>query len=166
MDYIELSTVLNFPACGTRQCVNVGIVNDLMDEPEEEFGISLEKTPDLNSGILLDPVNGKIFIEDNGKYTVLESWATLQCSLYFMCALQTNSIFDNSKLKSSGLSLTLPCTVHAPIINASIHILHICSFYHSWCNITGILYPTCPHIKQFKTHKCCISIKTYQNVRV
>lgn len=69
MDYVKVSTILNFPACGTRQCVNVGIVNDLVDEAEEEFGVSLERTPNLNGGIILDPVNGKIFIQDDGKYS-------------------------------------------------------------------------------------------------
>ena len=96
MDYIELSTVLNFPACGTRQCVNVGIVNDLMDEAEEEFGVTLERTPDLHSGIVLDQVNGKIFIEDDGKYTVCESWFAFSLRLHFTKVF--NFLFPSSIL--------------------------------------------------------------------
>ena len=46
----------------------MAIVDDLMDEPEEGFGVSLERTPDLDSRVTLDPDNGEIFIEDEGKY--------------------------------------------------------------------------------------------------
>ena len=67
MDYIGLSTTLLFPACETQQCVNVGIVDDLSDEPEEGFGVTLERTPELNSRIILNPANGEIRIQDNGK---------------------------------------------------------------------------------------------------
>ena len=72
MDYIRLSTTLRFPECETRQCVNVAIVDDLTDEPEEGFGVTLERTPDLNSRIILNPVNGEILLQDNGNY--IESW--------------------------------------------------------------------------------------------
>ena len=68
MDYIRLSTTLRFPACETRQCVNVAIVDDLTDEPEEGFSITLERTPDLNSRIILNPMNGDILIQDNGNF--------------------------------------------------------------------------------------------------
>ena len=67
MDYVEHSTTLRFSACETRQCVNVAIVDDLTDEPEEGFGVTLERTPELNSRITLNPVNGEILIQDNGK---------------------------------------------------------------------------------------------------
>ena len=67
MDYIGLSTTLRFPACETQQCVNVAIiVDDLRDEPEEGFGVTLERTPELNRRIILNPVNGEILIQDNG----------------------------------------------------------------------------------------------------
>ena len=67
MDYKhEFSTILSFPACETRQCVDVVIVNDLRDEPEEGFSVTLERTPDLDSRIMLHPLNGEIFIEDDG----------------------------------------------------------------------------------------------------
>ena len=69
-EYTELSVILNFLSCETRKCVDVTIVDDLIDEPDEEFGITLdlEWTPDLNSRIILDPVNEVIFIQDDGKY--------------------------------------------------------------------------------------------------
>ena len=68
MDYkLNSSTILSFPACDTRQCVDMIIVNDLMDEPEEGFGVTLERTPHLDSRIMLHPVNGEIFIKDDGK---------------------------------------------------------------------------------------------------
>ena len=74
MDYSrKLFTILSFSACGTRQCVDVTIVDDIMDEPEEGFNVTLERTPDLDSRITLDPDNGKIFIEDDGKYALLTS---------------------------------------------------------------------------------------------
>ena len=72
MDYNrELFTILSFSACETRQCVDVAIVDDIMNEPEEEFNVTLERTPDLDSRITLDPDNGKIFIQDDGKYALL-----------------------------------------------------------------------------------------------
>ena len=61
----ELFTILSFSACEKRQCVDVAIVNDLMDDPEERFGVTLENISD--SRIILDPVNGQIFIQDDGK---------------------------------------------------------------------------------------------------
>ena len=68
LDYIRLSRILSFAACETKQCVDVEIVNDVVDEPQEKFVVTLERTPDLNSRIMLDPVNEEIFIQDNGKY--------------------------------------------------------------------------------------------------
>ena len=65
MDYIGLSVILNFATCETRHCVNVSIVEDFVDEPEEEFGVILERTVGLNNRITLDPVDGNIFIMDN-----------------------------------------------------------------------------------------------------
>ena len=73
MDYIGLSTTLRFLACEIRQCMNVAIVDDLLDEPEEGFGVTLERTPDLNSRIVLNPVNGEILIQDNGNFISVDS---------------------------------------------------------------------------------------------
>ena len=67
----ELFTILSFSACETRQCVDVAIVNDLMNEPEERFGVTLERTPDLDSRIILDRDDGQIFIQNDGKINKL-----------------------------------------------------------------------------------------------
>ena len=63
MDYQPLSTTISFESCETRQCINISIVSDLIDEPEESFNYTLERTPDLDPRISLDPVEGEIVIE-------------------------------------------------------------------------------------------------------
>ena len=65
MDYIGLSRILSFAACETRQCVNVTIVDDLVDEPVEEFYFSLERTMSLDSRISLRPVDTRVIMHDN-----------------------------------------------------------------------------------------------------
>ena len=74
MDYGAPSTVLMFAACETRSCVNVTIVDDLVDELEEILNVTLERTPGLDSRITLYPVDGQIVIIDNdgiSEYTML-----------------------------------------------------------------------------------------------
>ena len=69
-DYGALSSILRFDSCETHDCVNVDIVNDLVDEPEEFFRVTLMRTNGLDSRISLNPVDGQIVITDNGgKYT-------------------------------------------------------------------------------------------------
>ena len=71
MDYIELSTILSFPTCGTRQCVNVTIVDDDVLENVESFDVTLERTPGLDMRITLDPVDGVIEIrDDDGLFSI------------------------------------------------------------------------------------------------
>ena len=65
MDYIGLSRILTFPACKTRQCVNITIVDDLVDESVEEFDVTLERTIGLDTRITLDPVDARVLIYDN-----------------------------------------------------------------------------------------------------
>ena len=65
MDYETVSQVVNFAACETRQCVNVTIVDDFVDEPIESFTVTLERTPGLDVRITLDPVDGVVEIDDN-----------------------------------------------------------------------------------------------------
>ena len=65
MDYIGLSTILSFPACGTRECVNVTIVDDSVLENVESFDVTLERTPALDMRITLDPVDGVVEITDD-----------------------------------------------------------------------------------------------------
>ena len=70
MDYLELNSTLSFDACQNRSCINVIIVDDLVDEPLEYFNFTLERTPDLDTRISLNPVDGRIAIIDNGKYLI------------------------------------------------------------------------------------------------
>ena len=65
MDYLALAEVLIFDACETQQCVVVTIVDDVVDEPEEVFRVALERTSDLDSRIILEPIDGEIIIADN-----------------------------------------------------------------------------------------------------
>ena len=72
MDYGALSSILMFGACESRDCVSVTIVDDLVDELEEFFRATLERTNGLDNRITLNPVDGQIEITDNdGKYTPL-----------------------------------------------------------------------------------------------
>ena len=65
MDYVSLSTTLMFAACETQRCVNVTIVENIIVESIETFCITLERTPDLDSRITLNPVTEEIEIIDN-----------------------------------------------------------------------------------------------------
>ena len=67
MDYIEVSRILRFAACEARQCVNVTIVSDTVDEPVEEFDITLERTIGLDSRIRLAPVDASVIINDDNE---------------------------------------------------------------------------------------------------
>ena len=72
MDYDAFTgVILNFPVCTQRICISAIIVDDLVDEPNESFFVNLERTPDLDGRIRLDPVVGEIEIEDNdGIYSI------------------------------------------------------------------------------------------------
>ena len=68
IDYIGLSSILNFDACETRQCVDVTIVDDTLNETVEEFDITLERTLGLDFRILLQPVDARVIIyQDKSK---------------------------------------------------------------------------------------------------
>ena len=67
MDFIGFSSILNFAACETRQCVNVTIVDDSVNEPVEEFDITLQRTLGLDTRISLEPVDARVEIYDNEK---------------------------------------------------------------------------------------------------
>ena len=58
----SVSTLLMFDSCETRQCTNITIMNDTSIE---SFFVTLEKTPDLDSRITLDPAVGEIFVTAN-----------------------------------------------------------------------------------------------------
>jgi hypothetical protein len=65
MDYLQLNSTLSFATCQKRRCMNVLIVNDMVDEPEEFFNYTLERTPGLDTRILLAPIDGQISISDD-----------------------------------------------------------------------------------------------------
>ena len=65
LDYGVVNTILVFAACEMRSCVDVFITDDIILEKDESFGITLRRTRDLDSRIILDPVNGVIEVADN-----------------------------------------------------------------------------------------------------
>ena len=66
MDYMGFSMTLTFAACETRRCVDVNIVDDLVDGPDEVFDYSLEPTTSgLDPRITVRPDEGEVVIADN-----------------------------------------------------------------------------------------------------
>ena len=63
-DYSELNTTLMLSFSIKRRCVDVTIVNDLVDEPDENFFYNLERTPGLPQ-ISLQSTRGEIEIVDD-----------------------------------------------------------------------------------------------------
>ena len=55
-----MSTIITFAACDTQHCMDIPIVNDTKNEPDETFAITLERPPGLNDRITLDPVDGVV----------------------------------------------------------------------------------------------------------
>ena len=64
-DYISVSRVLSFTACEARQCVNVTILSDIVDEPVEEFDVTLKRTIGLDPRIILQPVDARVIIHSD-----------------------------------------------------------------------------------------------------
>ena len=92
MDYIGLSTILSFPTCGTRQCVNVSLESDGVLEDVESFGVTLERTPNLDMRITLKPVDGIVYIIDDGEQNYV-----MHVKLVYMF-IGTTSVYTNCKL--------------------------------------------------------------------
>ena len=68
-DYEAVSKTVIFAPCDTRQCVNISITNDLINEPEETFTISLTLSGDAPSFIILTSATGDVLIcDDDGMY--------------------------------------------------------------------------------------------------
>ena len=67
MDYDNISEILEFDSCDTRQCTKIPIVDDMIVEVTESFFVILERTPGLDSRITLDPVVGEIEIIDGDR---------------------------------------------------------------------------------------------------
>ena len=75
--------ILQFDTCDVRQCTFVSIVNDIVNEPEEFFVYTLERTPGLDARIDLDPTMGRVVItDDDGKFSVIV--ATFSQSTFIM----------------------------------------------------------------------------------
>ena len=65
MDYdAVINEILRFSACQRRQCVTIPILEDSVPEGVEYFNVTLERTPDLDPRITLNPVDGLIEIFD------------------------------------------------------------------------------------------------------
>ena len=64
---------MRFSANQKRLCINISIVNDLRLEPKESFGITLERPPDTDDRIGIQPNVGEVNIEnDDGE--VMYAW--------------------------------------------------------------------------------------------
>ena len=67
-DYEAVDVSLTFQPCDRQQCVNVSITDDLINEPEERFAVSLTLSDDASSLINLVSAAGDIVItDDDGK---------------------------------------------------------------------------------------------------
>ena len=64
-DYSAMSTILMFNVCESQQCTDIIIINDTVLESIETFFVNLQRTPDLDPRITLDPVIGEIEITNN-----------------------------------------------------------------------------------------------------
>ena len=51
-------------ACGIRLCWHISIVDDTIDESDESFSLTLERTAGLDPRITLSPSAGEIIILD------------------------------------------------------------------------------------------------------
>ena len=67
-DYEAVDVTPTFQPCDRQQCVNVSITDDLINEPEERFAVSLTLSDDASSLINLVSATGDIVItDDDGK---------------------------------------------------------------------------------------------------
>ena len=57
--------VVTFEACMTRVCEALSLVDDDITERVESFYLTLERTSDLDSRIVLNPRNGEVMIHDD-----------------------------------------------------------------------------------------------------
>ena len=68
-DYEAVDVTLTFQPCDRQQCVNVSITDDLINEPEERFAVSLTLSGGDNPPyVTLGSATGEIVItDDDGK---------------------------------------------------------------------------------------------------
>ena len=64
MDYEALDVDLTFEKCMRRNCVNVTIMDNQMNETNGTFTFHLNRTTDLSPHIILDPVDGVFYYGD------------------------------------------------------------------------------------------------------
>ena len=68
-DYGALTTLLIFDSCETQQCTDIIIINDTVNDTRlgnsNSFFVNLQRTPDLDPRIKLDPLVAKIEITNN-----------------------------------------------------------------------------------------------------
>ena len=65
-DYEAVSKTVIFAPCDTQQCVNISITNDLINEPEETFTISLTISGDAPTAFIdLTSATGEVLIYDD-----------------------------------------------------------------------------------------------------
>ena len=75
MDYVNVSTILAFGKCDTRQCTEIPIVDDMIVEMNKSFFVTLERTSGLDSRIRLNPVEEEVeIINDDGVYIITLTW--------------------------------------------------------------------------------------------
>ena len=67
-DYEAVDVTLTFQPCDRQQCVNVSITDDLINEPEERFAVSLTLSDNNPPYVTLGSAAGDIVItDDDGK---------------------------------------------------------------------------------------------------
>ena len=64
-DFGVVSTLLMFDSCTTQLCTDINISNSTGLDQSESFFINLQRTPDLDPRITLNPVVGEIEITKN-----------------------------------------------------------------------------------------------------
>ncbi|CAI8057262.1 hypothetical protein GBAR_LOCUS31214, partial [Geodia barretti] len=62
-DYVAVEEVLTFAACESQRCVNVRLANDLVNEPEETFSLSLTRSTRYH--ISITSTTGVVVITDD-----------------------------------------------------------------------------------------------------
>ena len=75
-DYVAVKEELTFAPCESLRCVNVRLTDDLVNEPDETFSISLSSSsPHI---FLSSPFAEVLVIDDDGKNIFLKSVCSLQ----------------------------------------------------------------------------------------
>ena len=64
-DYLHVSTILEYPVCTSRQCVNVTIFDDATPEAEESFSVFLGEVP--GTSVAVSSTSTVVIFDDDGK---------------------------------------------------------------------------------------------------